>query len=73
MNLQVVMSVLIGFSAVCYFLLGVHLISGKREIGSLPLGAAFIIIAYWVFGGAIEMMATTYPMFMVGRVGTSKI
>jgi diguanylate cyclase (GGDEF)-like protein len=69
MNLQVVMSVLIGFSAVCYFLLGVHLISGKREIGSLPLGAAFIIISYWVFGGAIEMMANTYSVFMIGRVG----
>jgi diguanylate cyclase (GGDEF)-like protein/PAS domain S-box-containing protein len=69
MNLLVVMSLLIGFSAVCYFLLGVRLIAGKREIGSLPLGAAFIVIAYWVLGGAIELMATNYPVFMIGRVG----
>ena len=69
MNLLVVMSVLLGFSAVCYFLLGVRLLGGKREIGSVPLGLAFLVIAYWVFGGAIEIMATSYPAFLVGRVG----
>jgi len=47
----------------------VRLISGKREIGSLPLGVAFLVIAYWVFGGAIELMATSYTAFTVGRVG----
>jgi diguanylate cyclase (GGDEF)-like protein/PAS domain S-box-containing protein len=69
MNLMVVMSVLLGFSAVCYFLLGVRLIAGKREIGSMPLGAAFIVIACWVLGGAVEVMATSFPVFMTGRVG----
>ncbi len=69
MNLLVVTSVLLGFSAVCYFLLGVRLIGGKREVGSIPLGAGFIIMAYWVFGGAVEIMATTYPVFLIGRVG----
>jgi diguanylate cyclase (GGDEF)-like protein/PAS domain S-box-containing protein len=69
MNLPVAMSVLLGFSAVCYFMLGVRLVGGKREIGSLPLGCAFIVIAYWVFGGAIEIMATSLPLFTIGRVG----
>jgi len=69
MNLPVVMSVVLVFSAVCYFLLGVRLISGKREIGSLPLGAAFLIISFWVVGGSIEIMATTFPVFTIGRVG----
>jgi len=69
MNLLIPMSVFLGFSAVCYFLLAVRLISGKREIGSLPLGVAFLVIAYWVFGGAIELMATSYTAFTVGRVG----
>jgi diguanylate cyclase (GGDEF)-like protein/PAS domain S-box-containing protein len=69
MNLLVVMSLLIGFSAVCYFLLGVRLIGGKREIGSMPLGAAFIVISGWVLGGAVEMMATDVTTFMIGRVG----
>ncbi len=69
MNLTVAMSVFVGFSAVCYFLLGVRLIGGKRELGSVPLGIAFLIIAWWIFGGAIEMMATTEATFLVGRVG----
>jgi diguanylate cyclase (GGDEF)-like protein/PAS domain S-box-containing protein len=69
MNLLIAMSVFLGFSAVCYFLLAVRLISGKREIGSFPLGAAFLVIAYWVLGGAIELMATSYTAFTIGRVG----
>ena len=69
MNLSATFSLLLGFSAVCYFLLGVRLLSGKREIGSLPLGVTFTIIALWVLGGAIEMLATSYVVFSVGRVG----
>jgi diguanylate cyclase (GGDEF)-like protein/PAS domain S-box-containing protein len=69
MNLSVTLSLLLGFSAVCYFLLGVRLMSGKREIGSLPLGVTFLVIAIWVFGGAVEMMATSYVAFSVGHVG----
>jgi len=69
MNLHVVMSVLVGFSAVCYLLLGIRLVTGKREIGSLPLGVAFFVIALWVFGGAVEMMARTYAVFLAGRLG----
>ncbi|MDH4073956.1 MAG: hypothetical protein OEV41_12715, partial [Gammaproteobacteria bacterium] len=63
------MSVLVGFSAVCYFLLGIRLVGGKRELGSLPLGVAFFVISLWVFGGAVEMMASAYPVFLVGRAG----
>jgi diguanylate cyclase (GGDEF)-like protein/PAS domain S-box-containing protein len=69
MNMPVVMSVILGFAAVCYFMLGVSLISGKREIGSLPLGAAFLVIAFWVLGGGIELIASTFPVFTIGRVG----
>lgn len=69
MNLQVIYSVLIGFSAACYFLLSVRLASGKREIGSLPLAFTFMVIGLWVLGGAIETMATSYFAFSVGRVG----
>lgn len=69
MNLLVALSLLLGFSAVCYFLLGVRLVSGKREIGSLPLGVTFLVLSLWVLGGAIELMATSYVVFSVGRVG----
>ena len=47
MNLTVAISVFVGFSAVCYFLLGVRLAGGQRELGSVPLGIAFLIIAWW--------------------------
>ena len=69
MNLLVLMALLLGFSAVCYFLLGLRLITGKREIGSVPLGAAFLVISYWVLGGAIELMAPTETVFLTGRIG----
>jgi len=69
MNLPVALCLLLGFSAVCYFLLGVRLVSGKREIGSLPLGVTFLVLSLWVLGGAIELMATSYVVFSVGRVG----
>ena len=69
MNLAVAMSVLLGFSAVCYMLLAVRLMSGKREIGSVPLGVTFTIIALWVLSGAIEFVATSYLVFSIGRVG----
>ena len=69
MNMLATLSVLLGFSAVCYFLLGVRLLGGKREIGSLPLGVTFLIITFWVLGGAVEMMAPNYVVFSIGRVG----
>ena len=69
MNFLVTMALLLGFSAVCYFLLGLRLITGKREIGSVPLGTAFLVISYWVFGGAIELMAPSEAVFLTGRIG----
>lgn len=69
MSLQFIYSVLIGFSAVCYFLLSVRLASGKREIGSLPAAFTFMVIGLWVLGGAIEMTATSYFAFSVGHMG----
>ena len=69
MNLLVVMSVLLVFSAVCYFLLGLRLVSGKNEPGSTPLGVTFMVISLWVLGGAVELMAQDFVVFTVGRVG----
>ena len=69
MNLSASMSTFIGFAAVCYFVLGLRLIGGKREIGSLPLGAAFLVISCWVFGGAVEMTATSLTTLTVGSLG----
>ena len=69
MSFLVASSVFVGFTAVCYFLLGIRMIGGEREVGSIPLGAAFLVIAVWVFGGAVEMMATSETVFTAGRVG----
>ena len=67
MNLMLVIAATLGFSAVCYFLLGLRLLGGKREIGSQPLGVVLLIIALWVLGGAVEILATSLPVFLIGR------
>jgi len=69
MNLDVSLSILLIFSTACYLLLGLRLVAGKREIGSLPIGILFIVISVWVMGGAIELMSTTYELFSIGRTG----
>ena len=69
MNLHVALSVLLIFSAACYALLGVRLVTSKREVGSVPIGVLFIVIAFWVIGGAIELLSSTFLMFSIGRTG----
>jgi len=69
MNLEIALSVLLGLSAICYALLGMRLIGGKREVGNILVGAMFIIIGIWILGGAMELMATTYVVFSIGRTG----
>jgi diguanylate cyclase (GGDEF)-like protein len=69
MNLHVALSVLLTFSAACYALLGLRLVVSKREVGSVPIGVLFIVIAFWVMGGAIELLSSTFTMFSIGRTG----
>ena len=69
MNLEIVLSVLLCISSVCYALLGMRFIGGKHEVGNILVGTTFIIIGIWVLGGAIELMATTYVVFSIGRMG----
>lgn len=69
MNLEIVLAVLLSFSAVCYALLGLRLIGARREVGSVPVGVTFIVIGIWVLGGAIELTATSYTVFSIGRMG----
>ena len=53
MNLHVALSVLLIFSAACFALLGMRLITSKRQVGSVPIGVLLIVISVWVIGGAI--------------------
>ena len=69
MSFDVALSVMLLFSAGCYLLLGLRLIALKREIGSMPIGVLFVVISLWVAGGAIELLASTYTVFSIGRTG----
>ena len=69
MNLDVALSVLLIFCAACYALIGMRLITTKREVGSMPIGVLFVVISFWVMGGAIELLSGTFLMFSIGRTG----
>ena len=69
MNLDVLLSTLLIFSAACYLSLGVRLVATKRTVGSLPMGALFLLVSVWVMGGAIELLASDFTVFSLGRTG----
>ena len=69
MNLDIAVSILLIFSAACYLLLGIRLIVAKREVGSVPIGVLFVIISFWVMGGAVELMSESFLVFSIGRTG----
>jgi diguanylate cyclase (GGDEF)-like protein len=69
MNLHVALSVLLIFSAACFALLGMRLVASKRQVGSVPIGVLLIVISFWVIGGAVELLSSTFLMFSIGRTG----
>ena len=75
MNLEIALSVLLMFSAACFFALGLRLVAAKREAGTMPIGLMLVVISIWVVGGAVELMATNFTIFSIGRschfVGTA--
>ena len=50
---------------------GLLLNSASVDAGhsSVPIGALFVIISFWVMGGAIELMADSFTVFSIGRTG----
>lgn len=69
MNLYVTLAALLIFSAAFYLLLGLRLMTAKREVGSRPIGVLFIAITFWVMGGAVELLSVSFTMFSIGRTG----
>ncbi len=69
MDLLVVVAVLLCFSGVCYLLLAARLIAGHRDPGQLPIGLTAFVVGLWVLGGALEMLASSYLVFSIGRMG----
>lgn len=69
MNLDTALAILLVCTAACYLLLGARLVASKREVGSMPIGALFIVISIWVLGGAVEMLSDSFAVFSIGRTG----
>ncbi len=69
MNLDVALSVLLVFSAACYLMMGSRLAASSREVGNMPIGALLVVISFWVAGGAIELLSTSFAAFSIGRTG----
>lgn len=69
MNPLVILSILLAICAIGYVLLGGRLLRGDRTVGSVPLGLTFVTVGLWVVSGSVEMMATSFTMFSIGRTG----
>ena len=75
MSFNLAISVLLMFSAASYLVLGLRLVTAKRDVGTMPIGLLFLVSSVWVLGGAIELISTTFDVFTIGRtmhfVGTA--
>lgn len=69
MNVEALTAVLLIFGAACYLFLGSRLIAAGRDVGSVPIGAIFLLMAVWVSGGAIELLSASFEVFSIGRSG----
>ncbi len=67
--MDAVLAVLLLISAAGYVALGARLIAARRGIGTIPIGVLFILVSFWVLGGAIELMSTSFLVFSIGRTG----
>jgi len=75
MSFNLILAVLLMFSAACYFALGLRLVVSRRNVGTMPIGVMFLVISFWVAGSAVELLSLTYFAFSIGRalhfVGTA--
>ena len=69
MTLNAALAVLLLFSTTCYLVFGVRLLAAKREVGAMSFGALFVVVSFWVLGGAIELMSNSFYVFAIGRTG----
>ena len=69
MTLDLALSIVLIVSASCYLLLGAGIIALNKGVGALPIGVLFIVISVWVVGGAVELLATSFTVFSIGRTG----
>ncbi len=69
MDMVVPLAALLFFSAICYMVLAARLFVQTEEIGNLTIGLTFVVVGLWVLGGAAELLATSYVVFSIGRLG----
>jgi len=69
MDMDATLAIVLCISAVCYELLAARLFVRRLEVANLPIAIAFVIIGLWVLGGALELLANSYVMFSIGRMG----
>ncbi len=69
MDLVLLVALLFSFSALSYGVLALRLLRGPREVGHVPVAITALLIAAWVLGGAIELLARSETVFLVGRMG----
>ena len=69
MTLDLALAIVLIVSASCYLLVGAGIIALNKGVGALPIGVLFIVISVWVVGGAVELLATSFTMFSIGRTG----
>ncbi len=69
MDLVLLVALLFAFSALSYGVLALRLLRGPREVGHVPVAITALLVAAWVLGGAIELLARSETVFLIGRMG----
>ena len=69
MEMVVPLAALLSFSSVGYMLLAVRPFAHIEEPGNLTIGLTFFVVGLWVLGGVAELLASSYVLFSIGRLG----
>lgn len=69
MSLDLLLAVMLTLGAAWYLVLSRRVLASRRGAGREPTGANFCLVSFWALGGAVELMATSYEMYAIGRTG----
>ena len=69
MESDTIVATILIVSAAAYLVLGAVLFLARRKPGGCTIGLLYGVVATWVAGGAIEVLATSAQVFTIGRTG----
>ncbi|MBT8091961.1 MAG: diguanylate cyclase [Gammaproteobacteria bacterium] len=69
MSLDQLLTVVLIVTAAGYLLLAVRLAAAPKSVGVVPVAVLFVVFSIWVAGGAVELLATNFATFSIGRTG----